>query len=141
MGYCENCNEYHKKHPAGKICKKCWNELCNTPPSINSFEAQYARSMKARNEREVISKKYYASASLLDLAALKVLQNSTTLNFLINNLPEGHPPWYSLLKAWYFVKKNKIISGSKPKAKLTNLLNSLDANILSFHPEVCDRPS
>ena len=118
MGYCNNCDEYFKKVPVGKICRKCSNKLCGTPPGINSFEARYMKELETRTRRKAQIDKFYASASLLDVAAIALLNDHIALNILIQNLPEGHPPWHSLLKAWYIINRFVNIPRDKyPKAK------------------------
>jgi hypothetical protein len=120
MGYCENCDEYFNKIPAGRICKKCLNDLCGTPPGMNNFEMRYQKELEKRKKNEAQMNKFYTSASLLDLAAVSILKDNDELNTLIKFLPEGHPPWYSLLKAWFFVNKlssNSIAIEKSPKAQ------------------------
>lgn len=126
MGYCQNCDEYFNKIPAGKLCKKCLNDLSGTPPGLNNFEIRYKKELEKRKRNESQMKKFYTTATLLDLAALLILKDHDVLNALIKFLPEGHPPWHSLLKVWYFVNKLSLISTIKEKTpKATFLLKEL----------------
>lgn len=126
MGYCIYCDVYYKKLSAPNICRSCKGELCGTPPGLNSYMQQYDTHMRIRKEQCEREKKYVSESSLLDFSALAMINNMDMIRVLHMIMPEGHPPWYALLRAWYWTNKKKPKSLSaerKPKERLTKLLD------------------
>ena len=123
MGYCANCDQYFKtaKHP--QLCKQCSMELCGTPPGLNAFQMRYEKAMQEQKWKEDAHNRFYTLATLMDLSAIEILTNPTALAVLVAQLPEGHPPWFSLLRAWHFTRpgggafRGAVAKEKKPKQK------------------------
>lgn len=126
MGYCSVCEIYYNKLPYKDLCRQCSNELCGTPPSINNNMKQYETFIQKKKETEHHQKKYKDKASLMDLTADTLIINITLLITLSNILPDGNPPWYALLHAWYrHIKKRgrRIKTEEYPMVRLFRLMN------------------
>jgi hypothetical protein len=129
MTYCAHCNCYFNKLNSKKCCNSCSLELSGSPPSTNNFLLQYEAKIKKEITNETIQNNYRLSATLQDLAADELIHNLEALKVLGNYLPEGHPPWHTLIKAWQRHKKIKTRSSHNPKAKLFRLLGHPISNI------------
>jgi hypothetical protein len=126
MGFCNHCQVYYKKLPAKEICKACKSELCGTPPTMNSSFVQCYHQMKKKEADTIKDQTYRAQATLLDFASDSMISSIPTIIQLTYIMPEGHPPWYALLKAWYRkhkIKAKLVQSEKTPKKRLLKLLN------------------
>lgn len=134
MVYCTSCNTSCKKIALGDMCKHCANELCGTPPGPNSTLMQYE---KLRKERERVQSARNKSTnkvhfSLLDVVASTIIEDDNLVLQLANLLPEGHPPWYTLLRAWYIKKKQKCKGKKDEKYPMQRLLKVMKITTQHF---------
>lgn len=130
MGFCNHCQVYYKKLPAKDICKACKSELCGTPPTMNSTFTQYYHQMKKRDAETAKDQTYRAHATLMDFASDAMVSSVDTIIQLTYIIPEGHPPWHSLLKAWYRKHKTKAKSVHTEKAPMKRLLRLLNVTLV-----------
>lgn len=126
MGWCNYCNIYYKKLQNNCICNNCSRELQGTPPGLNNMMIQYYNTLLKRKKDEYFENKFRMESNLMDLSSSALLENPDLLIKLAENLGEGHPPWYALLKAWY--RKNKLNPKSihKEKFPMQKLFQLLD---------------
>lgn len=126
MGFCIHCEIYFKKLPKTELCNRCMNQLCGTPPKMNNMLTQYEKFLHEKKldiERE---EKFNRDASLLDQVTKTMILNVDLIIELAKTLPEGHPPWYSLLRAWYRENRQRprgITNEKFPKRRLYKLLD------------------
>ena len=128
--YCVNCHSYFNKLNSKKCCNSCFLEISGSPPSANNFLYQYESKLKKVDTSEIIQLNYRSNSTLQDLAADALLHNLDDLKILGVFLPEGHPPWHTLIKAWQRYKKIRVRSTNHPKEKLFKLLGHPISNIL-----------
>jgi hypothetical protein len=103
---------------------------CVTVPSINNFLLQHESRRKKYIIRESIEQKYRSTATLQDLAADVLINLPEQLDVLASILPEGNPPWHTLIKAWQRSRKIKSRPTNTPRDKLFKLLDRPTSNIL-----------
>lgn len=115
-----------------EYCANCQIMFCNTcssPPGSNSFIMQNEVRIKKALVSESIEQKYRASATLQDLTADVLIHLPDQLDLLASILPEGHPPWHILIKAWQRSRKIKSRPTLQPREKLFKLLSHPASNI------------
>ena len=121
MKYCMYC------HVDKAYCNVC---TLGSPPSVNNFIQQYESRTKKDALRESIEQKYRATATLQDLAADILITLPEQIDILVSYLPEGHPPWHTLIKAWQRSRKIKSRPTNTPREKLLKLLSRPVSNTL-----------
>jgi hypothetical protein len=105
MGWCKNCDIYYKKMSNREICNNCSEELYGTPPGVNNMMIQYYNAMEKKRKDHYFNEKFKIEATLMDLSATALLKKPELVIKLAETLGDTHPPWYSLLRAWY--RQNK----------------------------------
>jgi hypothetical protein len=121
--YCIKCHIFYKNLNSKKCCNSCSS-------SVNNFMYQHESKLKKELVNNTIQFNYRLSAKLQDFAADALIHNLEDLKTLAEILPEGHPPWHTLIKAWQRHKKIKIRSTKHPKEKLFKLLGHPISNTL-----------
>lgn len=133
MVYCLSCNLYFKKLAKRDLCKICSLELVGTPPGPNNFIYQHQKVIQEKIKENKHTRKFMVQASLIDITSITIIDNPHLVIELSKILPEGHPPWYNLLKLWYKNKKlksRKIKDEKYPMQRLFKLLKISDNHII-----------
>jgi hypothetical protein len=101
-------------------------ELCGTPPGMNSTLIQAYNQLQATRKKQMRHEQFRGIASLMDIAADAMLDDEKNIIDLVESLPDGHPPWTCLLKAWYRkhdIYPKTLTKVAAPQKKLLQLMN------------------
>lgn len=132
MGFCKFCHTYFIKKKSGDFCKKCSQELSSTPPSINNSMKQLENIMQKRLSTLNYEHTFKKNATLMDLAADKMLTNKKLIIKLVDILPDGNLPWFALLKAWYRQNKRRGRHLNDEQNPRDRLLKLMDINLIEY---------
>lgn len=123
MEYCEYCDGSYNKVNHKFLCGDCYKSIYGSPPGTNSFMMQYEK--KIQNEKKNIEYKdnFYKKSTLLDITAFVIVDHPELIKKLAEILQEGHPPWFSILNAWYI--KNKCRKKKKIKYPMKHIFDKL----------------
>lgn len=72
-----------------------------------------------------MQQKWLRGGSLIDHCSWTVIQHPELVLSLAQIMPDGHPPWHSMLRAWYAQNKKKghnLSTMKHPQEKVMRLL-------------------
>jgi hypothetical protein len=94
--------------------------------ALKQFEALMQKKMEERESRM----KFLHKATLLDLAADVIVKSQDLVIALVAIIPEGNPPWYAVLRAWYRKHRQRPRSLSYERFPMKRLLKMMNIEMV-----------